>query len=192
MMKTIIRNVKLKNSKNGEVFLDYGKISDPSVFRFSLLRSIIQNAATDVTLMIDTNLRIGDKPSVIDETELKKLNLRYTVISVEANRQQFFGVRLYMPAPKPRKEQRIIVDLAGSEFPEEWLKAMAHYDIMLGLGRKMSFEELCLVYPVSAEGMLFDPRYFAESLVDSVVCSRVRSTFQLEKYLEAVSNEVAL
>ena len=194
MMKNMIRKVKIKNMENGEAFLDYGKVSNPSAFRHCILKGIIQSAASDVALMIDTNLRIADKPMVLDEAALQQMQLRYAVLPTQSNQQMFFGFRLNaLPGAKAaRAEQRIILELTGSALPAELFKTIENYDIALGFGRKMSFDEICRNYQVSGDGMLFNTSFFENSLYDSVICARLRSTFHLEQYLEAVSNEMAL
>ena len=194
MMKKMIRKVKIKNMGSGEVFLDYGKVSNPSTFRLCMLKGIIQSAAADVTLMIDTNLRIADKPVVLDEAAFLQMHLRYAVLPAQSNPQTFFGFRMNaLPGAKAaRAEQRIILELTGSALPAGLLKTIENYDIALGLGRKVSFDEICRNYQVSGDEMLFNTSFFADSLYDSFICTRLRSTFHLEQYLEAVSNEMAL
>lgn len=53
----------------------------------------------------------------------------------------------------------------------------------------MAFERIC---QASSETVLFNSSFFENSVYDSVICSRMRSTFHLDQYIKAVRNEMAL
>jgi len=188
-----IHKVKIRN-ENGVATLDYGKVSEPLAFRRSFLRNILRSIAMDVTLIVDTNLRTNGPPKAPDEELLRRLNLAYAVMPAKPDSYLFFGVRVKSRAGAETSwpQQRLVVDLTGSSFPEELLAVTATYDLSLGFGRKLPFEEICAAYRVGDASLLFDPCFFSGGLYDSAVCTRVRSTFPLEHYIEAVSDEMAL
>ncbi len=185
--------VSIKTKKNGEVFTDYCMAAQPAVFRYHLLKSIINDMATDMTVMIDTSRRRETKTDLLDEAYLSQMHLRYAVLPVYANPGQFFGISLNLIRQKAEmKEKRMIFELTGDAFSKPLFDKLTDCDIAIGFGREKSFEELCAHWMTEGEGILFDRSFFKDSIYDSVIYTRLRSTFSTENYLEAIADEMGL
>lgn len=194
MMKNTIRNVKIRKQNDGYFYLDYGKLKEPAVFRYYILKSIIQNADKDVFIMADTNQRITENKAEWNEEWLKQQPLRYNIMPAQSNPQYPFSIKINIKSDKKaaKTEKRIVIALDEKAFTREIFMLIENNDVSIGLGSKKTFEEICEAYRQGGEKMLFDPLYFCDSLYDSVICARLRSTFDIAHHLEAVNNEMDL
>jgi len=194
MMKNNNRNVIIDKKVNHETCLDYGRIKWPSEFRYHILKNIIQSIDADVIMMIDSNQSISGKQMAMDEEWLNQQKLLYAIMPAHKEPQIFFGVKLGIKSGQKKKqtEKRIIIDIDAGAFTEEFFKTIEDNDISIGFGSRKTFAELCEAYRVGGEKILFDETYFENSLYDSILCARLRSTLDLERQLEAVKNEMGL
>lgn len=193
-MKNNLSKVKVKTDKSGETIVDYGKVSEPLGFRGNLLSRLLYDTATDATLVIDTNLRIPSADETFDELAFKVLGLNFTVLPVKLEPVMFFGVKMNKQLLEKTRwtEKKIIIELAHETDIRQLIEMIGYYDLSIGFGRKVSFEEICQIYRAGGEELIFNASFFADSLYDSVICARLRSTLGLERYVEAIKNEMAL
>jgi len=162
-----------KNKKTGEliVFYDGGFASDEN--RLRILSGITRSGA-DVTVIVDTNQRVGAKSADEIEKYLSETGIRHKSVAVNANKSKLFGMIETSPRGKKAAEKLIIIDLKKGQFNEELFGLIKNYDIAFGLGRAMPFEQTCDALMRDMSDVLFNKTYFEDSVYDSVVCSSLR------------------
>ena len=185
--------IKVSKSPGGDIFTDYARVSRSLNFRYLLLRKIVADAAADMTIMVNTNQRIEGSVCLLDEDYLKAMNLQYIIVPVTTNPRPFFGVMIKRKSRNGQwAEKRILFDFTCDDFTEEWFNKIRNCDIAIGMGRKKTFEETCVYWKTEGEGILFDTQYFQNCLYDSVLCTRVRSTFNTERYVREIADEMGV
>ena len=179
-----------KNKKTGEliVFYDGGLASGENRLR---ILSAIAWRGGDVTVIVDTNQRIGAKSADEIEKYLNEAGIRYKSVAVCANKSKLFGMIETSPRGKKANERLIIIDLEKGRFGEELFGLIKNYDIAFGLGRAMPFEQTCDAIIQDISGVLFNKTYFEESVYDSVVCSSLRCSSGI-KGIEGILDEMGL
>ncbi len=181
---------KRSDNKANETIIEYENRQDIRVSRYRLLKKIIENERSAV-IIVDTNHGIGRKPLDTIEDFFKKTDIEYTVMPVKPNKSMFFGLNVDF-TPKKNEEKLLVFQLCGDQFTELLYKTCLEcYDVAIGIGRTKPVKEICDC--LSAQGeVLFNELFFRDSVYDSVVCSLMRSSTDVQKYVEAVENEVAL
>jgi hypothetical protein len=181
---------KRKKGQAGEMIVAYESRLEMNTCRFRLLKSIIQHEPC-ITLIVDTNQRIGPQSLESAEQYLQQTGVLYVSIPVNANSYKFFGFGL---APRGRKteEKILVMEMSGEQFTEQLCGAFGNYDIAIGIGRLLPFQDTCDHLRANEAGVLFNTSFFRDSLYDSVVCSSLRSTIDIEKQVEAALDEIAL
>jgi hypothetical protein len=179
-----------RNKQADEMIVAYETSLEVKTSRYRLLKKIIENEPI-ITLIIDTNQRVG-KPSVESaERYLKQADIECISIPVRANPLSFFGLGLHIKR-RPDEEKILVMEISGAQFSRELFGVFENYDIALGLGRQKSLPDICEHLRVSGVNILFDKDFFIEGIYDSIVCSSVRSTANIEKLAEAAADEMAL
>ncbi len=186
-MKVITRR-----NANGEMQVQYVKGANQQYFRYCLLKNILAGKNQDITLFIDTNQRIAEKPVEEIESYLQEKQIRHTVILTESNPKLFFGFSVPASKKKAWREHKIIFELPGNAFSKELFDIIKCYDISIGFGKSKPFEVLCENYRMDNALVVFNTESFAESLYDSVVCECLRSSFDVEQYIRITENEIAI
>lgn len=192
IMKKKTIKVKIIKTQSGGAAIDYAKVPNSIAFRYYLLKKIILDAQTDITLMIDTNRCKEGKQPLLNEAWLNQKGLMFVVLPIKADKGQFFGIRLNsLSFKKDYSETGVMFGLESKDFTEELFERIQNCDIGIGLGRKMPFVKLKDYWIQRGEDILFDPQFFQNSLYDSVIYGRTRSTFNT-KYIGAIADEMGL
>jgi hypothetical protein len=177
--------VKIKKDRHtGETHIEYYNIADKASYRFDTLKNII-NGRPDITIMVDTNQHTYNLP--VDEVErvLEQSNIEYAKMPTETNKTSFFGlsIDLRFKNKKKTKEYLIILHISSEHFTRELFDSfLNHYDFAVGIGSKKPFDETCENLRADASEVLFNPSYFEESIYDSVLCTCLRCSFDIDKY----------
>lgn len=171
-----------KNRLSGEVNAEYFKVPDKASFRYNFIKNILSEQS-GVFIFIDTNQRKEDIPDTDLDGYLKQSGVSYSISPTEANRTTFFGVSLNY-SNKKREEKLIILEIAHEQFTPELFKAcIENFDIGIGIGRKEANSDILRQQRLNFDNILFSDSYFEKSIYDSVLCSSMRSTFDIEKYI---------
>jgi hypothetical protein len=187
-MKVRIRKV----GDTGETLVEFLDNVQAGKVRFNLLKNIIYDKS-DVTLIVDTNQRVLDKTAIPAENYLAGSGIMHKIIPVDANRVNFFGIPMRIPQKKSESEKLFIMNISTDQFTEELYRfCLENYDLTMGFGRKKTWEETCVLLGFNNNAVLSDLRFFEDRIYDSIVCSVIRSSFDIRKYVEAATNENAI
>jgi hypothetical protein len=168
----------------GEMFVEYDNNFEEKTRRFKLLKKIIENEPC-VTLIVDTNQRTGAQSIEPAELYLQQAQIKYMSMPVKANPGRFFGFG-FQPKKTAASEKMLIMEVSGEQFTEELYRLLEHYDLGIGIGMLKNLDETYDQLRVSEESVLFNPLFFKESIYDSIVCSSMRSTMDIRKYVEDI------
>lgn len=181
---------KRRNKQADEMIVVYENSLEVKTSRYRLLKKIIENEQ-GITLIIDTNQRIKEQSVEPVERYLLKADIEYIFIPVNANSVKFFGLNLAQKH-KQSEEKILVMEISGRQFTKALFDLFSSYDIAIGLGRQKPLGDMHDLLRARGMDVLFDSSFFTESIYDSIVCSSVRSTMDIEKYVEAAANEMAL
>jgi hypothetical protein len=168
----------------GEMFVEYDNNFEVKTRRYKLLKKIIENEPC-VTLIVDTNQRTGAQSIEPAEQYLQQAEIKYMFMPVKSNPGKFFGFGFQLKKTGSN-EKMLIMEISGEQFTEELYLLLEHYDIGIGIGMQKNLDETYDQLRVSEESVLFNPLFFKESIYDSVVCSSLRSTMDIKKYVEDI------
>lgn len=185
-----IMKVKVhRNRKTGETFVEYGDSFNIKKYRYAILKNIIESKS-EVTLVIDTNQRKEDCSIQCAETFLESSGVKYYSFPAKRNDTQLLGFRI---PGKKADEKMIAIEINNGKFSRELYDAcLKCYDVAIGFDRQKSFEDTCEFLRLDPSEVIFNTSYFKNSIYDSIVCSSLRSSANIEEYIEAAINEVAL
>lgn len=182
-MQTIVR----KDKQSGEMTVEYFRVSDKYTFRFELLRRILQNE-TDITIILDTNSQAQKRSDAQIEETLARLNLQYITKPLEANPTAFFGVFIRSKTKKIYKKL-IVLSVSPEQFTRELFDSLlSGFDIAIGLGKQRPIEEIAEYLKLDVDEVLFHRTYFRQSVYDSIICTCLRSSFDIGDHLSEMEN----
>jgi hypothetical protein len=179
-----------KRKQTGDMMAEYNNSLEVKTCRYRILHKIVENESC-VTLIVDTNQRVKAQPVEQVESYLLQAGINHISMLTKANTVSFFGFK-YQPNKQKNEERILVMEISGAQFTQELYSMLESYDIAIGFGRQKTLNDMCEYLRVNDGGVLFNPTFFKESIYDSVVCSSLRSTMDIEKYIEAASNETAL
>lgn len=174
----------VKKMKTG-IALDYYHVPDKQTFRFLLLKKILHDEYAQI--LIDTNLRITDDAGEKARVGLERAGLAPQIMRTAADPKRLFGfnVRLF---GKNAVEYLIVAKLHGSDFNRTLFDAISGCDIGLGIGRV----DQAQTPPMVLDGFHSFAEGFEKSLYDSIVCTRLKSSFDISREAEEVADEMGL
>lgn len=179
----------LRNKRMSRMSVDYYKVIDKRCFRTTLLQKVLAAATDDVVLMVDTNQRTGPASAESAAEALRKAGIEPMVLAIPANPHRMLGISINLQ--KKRADEKLIVaDLGRRILDEETLSALLVYDIALGIGANMPLHELGERLRTGTP--LFGSECFSQSLYDSIVCTSVRSSFDMGGPLKETIDEMGL
>ncbi len=185
--------MKVKNREGrqaNESIVQYKSRRESELYRFRLLKRIIESEP-DVTIIVDTNQRVKERPFGEIEGFLQNEGIEYKLMPASLNNVSFFGFKL-KPSRKTGHESLLVAKLTSDKFTQSFYTAYLDcYDIALGIGRTKPVKEICEQLLIGQD-VLFSTQFFRDSVYDSVVCSMMRSSIDVKKHVEAMMNEVAL
>jgi hypothetical protein len=168
---------------------DYYKVIDKRRFRTTLLQKVLAAATDDVVLMVDTNQRTGPASAENAADALRNAGIEPMVLAIPANPHRMLGISINLQ--KKRADEKLIVaDIGRRILDEETLSALLVYDIALGIGSRIPLPELCERLRTGTP--LFGSECFSQSLYDSIVCTSVRSSFDMGGPLKETTDEMGL
>ena len=181
--------VKISNSKAGETRVDYLKVSDKDSFRFHLLNKVVEGQSSNAVLLIDTNQRVTEKTGLEVLEDLHKKGLDPLAIKIPANPQFFFGFQV-------RKwnvhdvEYMIVIDLKEQTLTKDLFMLLTGYDIAVGFDQiEPITNQMGLI---GTSPVLLLDTCFGEKLYDSILCTRIRSSFDISGYVKEITHEMGL
>lgn len=173
-----------KNKHTGETLVEYLSAAEKASGRFETLEKLLRGHS-DITIFIDTNQRISDLSAEEAAGVLGLLGIRHKMFPTEANKRSFFGfsLNISLKNKQKQKEHIFILNISSEQFTRELFETLLmRYDIAVGIGRKKDFDEICESLHLDASEALFNREYFEESVYDSILCSCLRCSFDIEKY----------
>jgi hypothetical protein len=183
---------KIGQNANGETTVNYARVHNIQNFRYSLLKKILASSNRDITLLIDTNQRIDEKPFEQIESVLQQLQIHYFSTLTETNSKQFFGITMPKNRKKPFREYKIVMELPDNIFSRELFESIKGYDFSIGFGKNKSFEAICEDYKTDNFLVVFNTEIFQDSIYDSIVCEGLRSTINVEQFVGIAENETSI
>lgn len=182
--------IKTKTDRRtGQISADYHTLINKAPFRTRLIKEVIGNAEGEVVVMVDTNQCVTEVTP--DETVniLKSCGIEPQVLTISANPQRLLGFS-FTPQKKRASERLIMFSLDGRSLPDEVLSALLPYDIALGIGPTKTLHELGELMrtgtPVYGSGC------FEREMYDSILCTLVRSSFDIRIPIKETMDEMGL
>jgi hypothetical protein len=172
-----------KDKQTGDTYVEYYKVHDKSLFRYSVLKAITKEEP-DITIIIDTNHRLSGTQSIDCESFLNQAGITYLMLPTEANKSRYLGIPIDFMRKKKAEERIIIFHIVPEQFTRELFDScFENYDVGLGIGSKEAFGDYLGYHLLSLDDVLFNKSYFEKSIYDSVLCSLMRSSFDIERFL---------
>jgi hypothetical protein len=181
--------VLIAKGKAGETQADYLKIPDKRTFRFRLLKNILEDFGHNAALLIDTNQRTAQQPDQNLLDSLDQLGLEPLVFNIPSNPQKFFGIDTKL-WKKDQAEYMIIIDLKGQAFDEKLFEPLSVYDIAVGINQTQPLTNQYGLLGLNLTQML--NKCFEKNIYDSIICTRVKSNFDLRHYIGEFNDEMGL
>lgn len=187
----------VKNKRTGETRVEYYRVKNKDSFRYNLINNIFKDTDLQITAIIDTNQLVTDtdansentkdKPFDYIEGILKENGIVYRHFKTETNTTKFFGISTDIIKKKRKKSERIyVININSINFTNRLFYSLfSCYDTGYGLAANTDIDEL--IEALETEGfndVLYSESFFAQSIYDSVVCSCLRSSFDIEKYVK--------
>ncbi len=176
--------------QTGQMKIEYYAIPDKMRFRSHLLQKVLKEAQDQTVLMVDTNQRLTDSSAEDVLTALKNDGLEPLVLPVASNPQKMFGFS-YTPRKNKRREMLIMVSLPAGAVPGDGaLSALLEYDVAVGIAPNKTLQELgnllCTGTPLFGSGL------FQRDMYDSIVCTAVRSSFDISQLIKDMKDEMGI
>ncbi len=173
----------VRDKKNGETRIDYYKVNDKNAFRLDTLKKLL--TLEPLILSIDTNLvQSSEKHKDIAqgyEIRLKESNLRYEVIPIPNTKE-----KKVLGIPMKTSEERafnILISMQAQDITKDFFdQYLLNSDVLIGIGPKKSFEEICKDLQMGYMTTFFDRDYFEFTLYDSSFICSMRITKQVEAF----------
>lgn len=178
-----------RNRKSGEVVVSYFHVNDVYHFRLALLGRIIDGADTDITVMVNTNQCKTRLEFEEIECALDKAGIAYDSWPVDENAKRLFGIRTdILRKGKAKKQKLYVATISPDKFTEDIFRHLfQYYDILLGFSRLMDYAKILEALKVeSYDEVMFNKKYFENSVYDSVVCESIKSTIDIAPYVKAL------
>lgn len=187
----------VKNKRTGETRVEYYRVKNKNAFRYNLLKNIFTDTNLKISAIIDTNQFLldadtnnqitEDKPFDYIEGILKENGITYRHFKIETNPTKFFGLSTDLIKKKRKKSERIyVIKLNNINFTNQLFSSLfSCYDTGYGIAASIDIDEL--TEAIETEGfneVLYSESFFAQSIYDSVICSSLRSSFDIAKYVK--------
>lgn len=178
-MKIKIRKDKITEEMNVEYF----KVPDKAIFRYKFIKNLV-GQENDVTLIVDTNQCSNPMISASFGDALKQSGIDYSMFPIEADKTKFFGLSIDI-SHKKKEEKLFTFNIDPEQFTQMFFKScIENFDIGIGIGRKEAFSDIFKHQNPNVDNILFNDAFFEKSIYDSILCSSIRSSFDIESYLE--------
>lgn len=177
--------VRISGSKTKETLADYFDVFDITAFRFAFLKRILAEYS-DAVIMIDTNQRTAGFSVDSILTGLSIAGITPTVMRIQANSQNFFGLGI----KKEQREKLIVFSIESGRLTRELFNSVSCCDLVVGIGAKRGLFDIC--DDLRLDGIAAHKELFEKSIYDSVLCGRIRCTFNARQYLKEIINEMGL
>lgn len=189
----------VKNKRTGETRIEYYRVKNKNSFRYNLLKNIFTDTNLKISAIIDTNQFVPDadtnsqitedKPFDYIEDILKENGIAYRHFKTETNSTKFFGISTDIIKKKRKKSERIyVIKLNNINFTNQLFSSLfSCYDTGYGIAASINIDEL--TEALKTEGfndVLYSESFFVKSIYDSVVCSSLRSSFDVETYVKEI------
>lgn len=182
--------IKIKaDRRTGQISADYHTLIHKTPFRTRLIKRVIENAEGEVVVMVDTNQCVTEVTP--DETVniLKSCGIEPEVLMISANPQKLLGFS-FTPQKKRASERLIMFGLHGRALPDEALAALLPYDIAVGIGPSKTLHELGELMRTGTP--IYGSECFKREMYDSILCTLVRSSFDIRIPIKETMDEMGL
>lgn len=172
-----------KNEETGDFNIDYSKVCDKAAFRCRLLNAAVAFADSDVTVYVDTNIRIGKRLDKELRNYLERCGTWFEAKCVDAKANKFFGVNVGSFIKEKKSVEYVMVFEAPPKFfsADAFGKFLTNMDIAVGIGRRRCFEEVSTAFFENADAVMFNADWFDTFLYDAVGYAMLRSSLDVSK-----------
>jgi len=179
--------VRAQRNKKGEIHAEYGHITDKNGFRFRMLKNIMALCGDSCFLVLDTNQCVSKNGHAAVMEALKTAGQAPMLMRMAANPHMYLGFRY---RPQKADEWMIVCRLSAADLTEELFCALSAYDMALCIAPRQPMEVIYEELRVC--GLTLNTELFEKVYYDSIVCERLRSTFDIQKPIEDAVNEMGL
>jgi hypothetical protein len=174
-----------KNKQTGDISIDYNKVRDKAAYRCRLLKAAVEAADGDITVYVDTRIRIGE---CLDQEFMRCFdhnNAQFLCKTTDLKAKKFFGINVNSIIKEKRKtveEFEMVFEVSPDFFSEDAFgKYLINMDIAVGIGRRRSFEEVSDAFFENADAVMFNADWFDNYFYDAVGCAMLRSRFDISE-----------
>jgi hypothetical protein len=183
--------IKIKTDRRtGQMSAEYFIVIDKPQFRTRLLQKVLESASGEAVLMVDTNQHIAESSADEAISTLQNAGLEPLVLPIAANPQRLFGIS-YSTKKNRTLEKLILISLpTRQQLGEEALTALLPYDIALGIGPNKTLQELGNLLSIGTP--LYGSGCFECEMYDSILCTLVRSSFDISRHIKETTDEMGI
>ncbi len=178
----------IRNERNQETVMDYYKVRDKVAFRFELIKKMMEDRDMDRTIYLDTNQRLSKEGYHGLKEYLEKNKLIFKEMPTKARETKMFGIIIDKWLNRNKKkplEHVLVFEMNEEAWQEDFFREhLMNFDLAIGFGRKCEFYNLCDQLLVQGQTVLFNDEFFEAFVYDSIICTSIRATFDLEKYIK--------
>lgn len=161
--------------------VEYHRIRDQEAYRCRLLSAVLAQQTRDLTVYVDTGLRVGSRKDAPLPDYLWDLGLCCDTRPKPAKHAKVFGVDLSVfKTPKKDEDCVLVFEARPDMFGSQGLgRFLAGTDIAVGIGRKKCFRETSEALFCSPDEVMFNPDWFEAFVYDAASLAAMRSSFDV-------------
>ena len=173
--------LKIRKRDNTTV-VEYFKMKKPFEFRYSMMSKVLTSQG-EAIMFINTNARTK-KPEKRMEVYFDENKIEYELFKIPQAEKRILGLVINtFKKPKPQLLEKFIMAKINAEtFTKELFDdCISTFDIALGFGSKLTFDEIRDDYRENIMSLFFNKEYFEEFMYDSIIFACSRSTIDIKE-----------
>ena len=167
---------------NDTTVVEFYKLKKPYDFRYGMISGAL-SGFSEAIIFIDTNTRIK-KPELAMEAYFDEHNIEYEMFKINETEKRVLGILLNsFRKPKPKlTEKFIMAKITPETFTKKFFEEyVSDYDIAMGLGAKISIQDMARDYRENVQDLFFNKEFFDEFIYDSIVFLSNRNTMDTKE-----------
>ncbi len=182
MMKLKIQ----KKPRSGETIIDYFRVDDKNAFRFEFIKQAMHEAGSEMILTVCTAASLQKGSAEALKAYLENSNIYHETLMIPAAQDKILGIPVDGLRKNKLHDSLFVLRLCATDFTAELFQNLKAFDIAVGFQPQKSFMELTDLLRIDRAAPFFDKKYFLSSLFDSIICVRIRVSYDVDALIAAL------